>query len=80
MSFEDNEQFWEEFILYEEKPCLWDIKNKEYRNKLLKNAASESLVAKCKELFPNANKDFVMKKNCFSMIIIQPSNTTTEGC
>lgn len=63
MSFEDNKQFWEEFIiLYEEKPCLWDIKNKEYRNKLLKNAAYESLVAKCKELFPNANKDFVMKK------------------
>jgi hypothetical protein len=54
MSFEDNKQFWEEFIiLYEEKPCLWDIKNKEYQNKLLKNAAYESLqgmqgiVSKC---------------------------------
>lgn len=63
MSFEDNRFFWEEFIaLYKEKSCLWDLKSKEYRNKQIKNAAYDCLVTKCKEVFPNANKDFVIKK------------------
>lgn len=63
MSFEDNKTFWEEFILlYEEKPCLWNAKSKNFRNKQLRNAAYEQLIEKCKELFPNANKEFVVKK------------------
>lgn len=63
MSFEDNRPFWKEFMaLYREKPCLWDIKNKEYWNKSTRNAAYNSLVRKSKEVFPGANKDFVIKK------------------
>ncbi|CAH1968636.1 unnamed protein product [Acanthoscelides obtectus] len=63
MSFEDNKSFWEEFFqLYQENPCLWDIKCKDYRNKLKKNAAYENLINKSKEMFPDANKKFVIKK------------------
>ncbi|KAI4458965.1 hypothetical protein MML48_6g00009506 [Holotrichia oblita] len=63
MSFDNNQTFWKEFmVLYREKPCLWDIKSKEYRNKSLKNVAYSSLIKKSKELFPEANKDFVTKK------------------
>ncbi|CAH1962804.1 unnamed protein product [Acanthoscelides obtectus] len=63
MSFEDNKSFWEEFIqLYQENHCLWDIKCKDYRNKQKKNAAYENLINKSKEMFPDANKKFVIKK------------------
>ncbi|KAJ8935347.1 hypothetical protein NQ314_012880 [Rhamnusium bicolor] len=63
MSFEDNREFWEEFIgIYRENSCLWDVKTKEYRNKQMRNTAYENLILKYKEVFPNATKEFVTKK------------------
>lgn len=47
---------------YKSHPCLWKIKAKEYTNKNLKNEAYEKLVNMCKNVFPEANRDFVVKK------------------
>ena len=63
MAFEDNKQFWEEFIeLYRERPCLWDTKSREYSNRNIRNSAYEALITKCKEKFPDADRNFVSKK------------------
>nr|CAH7758692.1 unnamed protein product [Callosobruchus chinensis] len=63
MPFEDNKDFWQEFILlYQEHSCLWDVKSQDYRNKQKRNGAYETLLQRCKELFPKANKEFVIKK------------------
>ena len=48
--------------LYKSKECLWKIKSKEYRNRFLREAAYDELIAFCKTLGHNANKDFVTKK------------------
>lgn len=57
---ERDQPFWEEFInSYHLHTCLWNTKAKEYSDR---NQAYEDLVKKCKEKFPNANKDFVVKK------------------
>ncbi|KAI4454301.1 hypothetical protein MML48_9g00013382 [Holotrichia oblita] len=42
--------------------CLWKIRSKEYINKNLKNEAYEKLVKLCKSIYPEANRDFVVKK------------------
>lgn len=42
--------------------CLWKIKSKEYTNKNLKNKAYDELVELCKTVYPDANRDFVVKK------------------
>ncbi|KAF5277243.1 hypothetical protein FQR65_LT00351 [Abscondita terminalis] len=47
---------------YKSYPCLWKIKSKEYTNKNLKNVAYESLVEMCRNIYPEANRDFVVKK------------------
>jgi hypothetical protein len=43
-------------------PCLWNTKCKEYSDKHIRNEAYSQLVEKCKERFPSADKDFVVKK------------------
>jgi hypothetical protein len=58
-----SKQFIEEFInMYREFPCLWRIKSKQYSNRNLRNEAYEKLVAKLKEIEPEANKEMVIKK------------------
>lgn len=47
---------------YKSYPCLWKIRSKEYTNKNLKNEAYERLVTMCKNIYPEANRDFVVKK------------------
>lgn len=60
---ESDRQFWEEFLnMYQLHTCLWNTKAKEYSDRNLRNEAYGELVNKCKEKFPNANKDFVVKK------------------
>lgn len=54
----------EEFIdLYKSYPCLWQTKSKLYHDRPLRKAAYKVLVEKLKEFEPDANKDFVVKKN-----------------
>ncbi|XP_069692676.1 uncharacterized protein [Periplaneta americana] len=48
--------------LYRDNPCLWKVKSKEYVNKHLKNEAYVKLVNFCKPTFPEADRDFVVKK------------------
>ncbi|RZB40369.1 uncharacterized protein BDFB_005149 [Asbolus verrucosus] len=56
-------KFLVEFIdLYKSHPTLWQIKNKEYRDKAKKAAAYELLVNKCREVEPDCDKDTVVKK------------------
>jgi len=45
---------------YREFPCLWKIKSKEYLNKNL--TAYDELIDLCKTIYPEANRDFVLKK------------------
>jgi hypothetical protein len=55
--------FWKEFFnIYRLHPCLWNTKCKEYSDKQIRNEACSQLVEKCKERFPSADKDFVVKK------------------
>lgn len=55
--------FFCEFLdLYRSFPCLWQIKSKEYSDRNKKAQAYAALIEKCKELDPQANKDFVTKK------------------
>jgi hypothetical protein len=49
-------------FMYREFPCLWRIKSKQYSNRNLRNEAYEKLLAKWKEIEPEANKDMVIKK------------------
>ncbi|CAG4954969.1 unnamed protein product [Colias eurytheme] len=59
----DHRKFWQEFILlFKEKTCLWEVKSKGYHSKQLKQVVYERLVQKCKEIFPQVNKEFVIKK------------------
>jgi hypothetical protein len=52
-----------EFIhLYKSHPTLWQIKNKDYRDKTKKAAAYEILIKKCREVEPDCDKDTVVKK------------------
>ncbi|XP_047992816.1 uncharacterized protein LOC125231411 [Leguminivora glycinivorella] len=49
--------------LYKSFPCLWKIKSEQYKNKNLKKEAYDKIVIFCKEKgFPDANRDFVVKK------------------
>ncbi|XP_077300444.1 uncharacterized protein LOC143921154 [Arctopsyche grandis] len=53
----------EEFInIYQNSPCLWRIKSKDYHNRNKRDAAYNKLINKLKEIEPSANKDFVVKK------------------
>lgn len=48
--------------IYRAHPCLWKIRSKEYTNKNLKNEAYDTLITLCKTAYPEANRDFVVKK------------------
>ncbi|XP_037810741.1 uncharacterized protein LOC119602971 [Lucilia sericata] len=59
----DTKAFWIEFLeIYHSHPALWRFKSKEYKNKTLKEEAYIILIEKMKELYPEANKDMVLKK------------------
>ena len=63
MYLSGNRDFWEEFLsLHQLHPCLWNSKGKEYSNKHVREHAYKELVTKCKEQFPTADKEFVVKK------------------
>ena len=58
-----DKKFTEEFInMYQLYPCLWNSKCKEYSDKHLRSDAYNDLIEKCRERYPDANKDFVVKK------------------
>lgn len=53
----------EEFIdIYRSEPCLWQVKNKFYHDRNKREAAYTKLVAKLKEIEPEASKETVQKK------------------
>lgn len=55
--------FWEEFLdTFKQCPCLWNTKSASYSDKNVKRNAYEELVQLCKRRYPEANKDFVIKK------------------
>lgn len=55
--------FWEDFIeLYRENTCLWDVKSKEYSNKIKRNSSYDVLLQKLKEINPQATLDLLKKK------------------
>jgi predicted house-cleaning noncanonical NTP pyrophosphatase (MazG superfamily) len=63
----DSRYLSKEFIIeflekYRQFPCLWKIKSKDYTNKNLKNRAYDELLTVCKNINPEANRDFVVKK------------------
>lgn len=56
-------EFLEQFInIYQLHPCIWDTKCKDYSNKHMRNDAYGELVEYSKTKYPNATKDFVIKK------------------
>lgn len=57
-------QFITDFInIYQAYPCLWQIKTKEYKTRHLRDDAYKQIIAFCRENgFPEANRDFVVKK------------------
>lgn len=58
-----NKTFWEEFIeIYRQNTCLWDVKSKDYSNKIKRNASYDILLKKYKELFPEGTLDNMKKK------------------
>lgn len=66
-SFMDTRYMSKEFVtgfinLYQNYPCLWQIKCKDYMNKNLKNMAYEKLLEFSQKTIPNANREFVTKK------------------
>lgn len=48
--------------LYRKQPCLWNQFTKEYKSVPLRNRAYDKLVAFCRPIFPNADREFVAKK------------------
>ncbi|KAJ8897218.1 hypothetical protein PR048_002564 [Dryococelus australis] len=58
-----NREFLEDWIrIYESEPCLWEVKCKEYHDRVRKDAGYARLLAKLKEVDTNATKDAVIKK------------------
>ncbi|KAK5644786.1 hypothetical protein RI129_006086 [Pyrocoelia pectoralis] len=58
-----NREILEDFIeIYRSEPCLWNIKAKDYHNKIKKENAYRRLIEKLKEIDGNCNKDKVVKK------------------
>lgn len=59
----EHAKFWQEFFqLYKELPALWRIKSTEYTDRVLKAKCYEKLVTKLKELYPDADREMVVKK------------------
>nr|XP_023026004.1 uncharacterized protein LOC111514011 [Leptinotarsa decemlineata] len=58
-----NRELLEDFIReYQNHPCLWHVKSKDYHNKAKRDAAYNILVEKYKLIDANADKDTVVKK------------------
>jgi hypothetical protein len=56
-------EFLEEFVeIYNNNPCLWMIKYKNYYNLHKKNSACDILLEKLKTVEPNATKKTVTRK------------------
>ncbi|XP_069675786.1 uncharacterized protein [Periplaneta americana] len=78
-------EFIAEFIdLYRQHDCLWKIKSRDYSNKQKKSAAYNILVRKLKEVYPQANKETVVKKvnslrTCFRKELKKYNASLTSG-
>ena len=48
--------------LYRTMPALWKVKTQEYQNRNLRRECYDKLIAYCKTIFPEADKEFVYKK------------------
>lgn len=58
-----NKSFWKDFIeLYRQNSCLWDVKSKDYTNKLKKNESYGILLRKLRDSIPDATIDTLKKK------------------
>jgi hypothetical protein len=58
-----NKVFWEEFFeIYRQNICLWEVKFKDYSNKMKRNSSYEVLLRKLQEIYPQATTDFLKKK------------------
>jgi len=58
-----NKDFWEDFIeLYRNHSCLWNVKCKDYSNKIKRNSSYEILLKKLKEIYPEATTELLKKK------------------
>ncbi|KFM77173.1 hypothetical protein X975_23194, partial [Stegodyphus mimosarum] len=56
-------QIIQEFIeIYRSEPSLWKVRSCHYNNKTIKNIAYRRMVAKLRELYPNADVEMVKKK------------------
>ena len=49
--------------LYRTMPALWKVKTRDYQNRNLRKECYDKLIAYCKNIFPEADKEFVNKKN-----------------
>lgn len=57
------QDFIKEFIqLYHALPCLWNVKCKGYKDRLLRNKAYDMLVQKLRQMNERADKDVVVRK------------------
>ena len=60
---EDERKFILECIeVYHSLPALWNVKSKDYSNRMKKNEQYEHLLRKYRERFPDADKDQLIKK------------------
>lgn len=50
------------FDLYRKHTCLWNVKSKEYSNKMKRNAAYEELLLKLQECQPHSTMETLKKK------------------
>ncbi|KAF8765124.1 uncharacterized protein LOC129967496 [Argiope bruennichi] len=53
----------QEFIeIYRSEPSLWKVRSSHYNNKAIKNVAYRRMVAKLREIYPNADVEMVKRK------------------
>ncbi|XP_053946426.1 uncharacterized protein LOC128863026 [Anastrepha ludens] len=63
MASRANKEIWKEFFeVYRSYPEIWKIKSEEYKNKIKKNAAYETLLEKYKEIDPKATVESLKYK------------------
>lgn len=57
-----NKYFWEDFIkLYRNNSCFWNVKCKDYSNKIKRNSTYEILLKK--NIYPEATTKLLKKKD-----------------